>query len=119
MYDDREYEKLLHKHGLKMGDLVDDLLLYEELYAEFPESKNWHRVLYDGTPDTYDTDGYRYRPFLSHPEFIAYMKQVCKLAVEAGADWIHFDIVNQPAENFHPLAVQMFRDWLKHRYPTV
>ena len=118
MDDARAYGKLLHKHGLKMGVLVDMLLLYEELYAEFPDSKNWHRVLYDGTPDVYDNDGYRYRPFLNNPAFITYIKQVCKEAVDAGADWIHFDIVNQTPENFHPLAQQMFREWLKARYPT-
>jgi hypothetical protein len=118
MDDARAYGKLLHKHGLKMGVLVDMLLIYEELYAEFPDSKNWHRVLYDGTPDVYDNDGYRYRPFLNNPEFISYIKQVCKQAVDAGADWIHFDIVNQTPENFHPVAQQMFREWLKARYPT-
>ena len=51
--------------------------------------------------------------------FLSYIKQVCKEAVvDAGADWIHFDIVNQTPENFHPLAQQMFREWLKARYPT-
>lgn len=116
--DAREFGKILHKHGMKMGVLVDGLLLYEELYQEFPESRNWHRILYDGTPDVYDNDGYRYRAFLNHPQYIAYMKRLCKLAVDSGADLIHFDVINQTPENFHPLAEEMFRQWLKEKYPT-
>jgi hypothetical protein len=117
MDEARDYGKLLHKHGLKMGVYVSALLIYEDLYGEFPESKNWNRVLFDGTPDTYRDDGYRYRAFLNHPGYIAYMKRVCELAVEAGADAIFFDTVRQTPENHHPLAEAMFRDWLKRKYP--
>jgi hypothetical protein len=117
MDEAREYGKLLHKHGLKMGVYVSALLIYEDLYGEFPESKNWHRILHDGTPDTYWRDGYRYRAYLNHPGYVDYMKRVCELAVKAGADAIFFDTVRQTAENHHPLAEKMFREWLKQKYP--
>lgn len=117
-----ELGKLLNKHDMLMGTYVSALLLYEDLYAEFPEARNWHRVNYDGSPNTYPNmtmaDGYRYRAFLNHPEYLNYMKRVCELAIEAGTDLIHFDTVSQPGENHHPLALQMFRDWLKAKYPA-
>ena len=117
------YAETLHKHGMKMGTYVSALLLYEELYAEFPEARNWHRRLYSGEPEGYPSpegfDGYRYRAFLNHPEYINYMKRVCELAVEAGSDLIFFDTVSMKGTNHHPLAEEMFRDWLREKYPTV
>lgn len=118
MQEAAEWGQLLHKHGLKMAVYVSALLLYEDLYGEFPEAKDWHRVLYDGTPDVYANDGYRYRAFLNHPGYVTFMKRVCELAVKAGADMIVFDTVNQTRENHHPLSARMFRDWLKAKYPT-
>jgi hypothetical protein len=118
MDEAREYGKLLHKYGIRMAVYVSALLIYEDLYGEFPESKEWHRVLHDGTPDTYWRDGYRYRAYLNHPAYVDYMKRVCELAVKAGADAIFFDTVRQPSENHHPLAERMFREWLKQKYPN-
>lgn len=117
------YADILHKHGMKMGTYVSALLLYEELYAEFPEARNWHRVMYNGEPEGYPSpegfDGYRYRAFLNHPEYINYMKRVCELAVEAGSDLIFFDTVSMKGTNHHPIAERMFQEWLKEQYPTV
>ena len=118
MEEARRLAALLHKHGMKMGVYVSALLIYEDLYAEFPEAKNWHRVRADGGPDTYGDDGFRYRAFLNHPEHLNYIKRVCELAVKAGADLIHFDVMSQPFGNYHPLAERMFRDWLKKKYPN-
>ena len=117
MEDARTLAILLHKHGMKMGVYVSGLLLYEELYEEFPEARNWNRILVNGQPDTYGDDGYRYRAFFNHPEYLNYMKRVCELAVKAGADLIHFDVISQPYTNTHPMAEAMFRDWLQGRYP--
>ena len=118
MEEARRLAALLHKHGMKMGVYVSALLIYEDLYAEFPEAKNWHRVRADGGPDTIGDDGFRYRAFLNHPEHLNYIKRVCELAVKAGADLIHFDVMSQPFGNYHPLAERMFRDWLKKKYPN-
>ncbi len=118
MEEARQLAVLLHKHGMKMGVYVSALLIYEDLYAEFPEARNWHRVRADGSPDTYGDDGFRYRAFLNHPEHLNYIKRVCELAVKAGADLIHFDVMSQPFGNYHPLAERMFRDWLKKKYPA-
>ena len=118
MEEARRLAALLHKHGMKMGVYVSALLIYEDLYAEFPEAKNWHRIRADGSPDTYGDDGFRYRAFLNHPEHLNYIKRVCELAVKAGADLIHFDVMSQPFGNYHPLAERMFRDWLKKKYPS-
>ena len=117
MEEARQLAVTLHKHGMKLGVLVSTLLLYEDLYGELPESKNWHRVLSDGQPDTYGNDGFRYRAYLNHPAYMNYMKRVCELAVKNGIDAIFFDTVRQLRENHHPLAEQMFREWLKAKYP--
>lgn len=117
MKEAESFAKLLHRYDMRMGVLVSTLLLYEDLYGEFPESRDWHRILYDGLPDVYANDGFRYRAYLNHPEFIGYMKRVCELAVDAGADAIFFDTVRQLSENHHPLAQEMFRDFLRSKYP--
>ena len=111
------YAQVLHKHGMKLAVLVSTLLMYEDLYGEIPESKTWHRMLSDGQPDTYGNDGFRYRAYLNHPAYMNYMKRVCELAVKYGIDAIFFDTVRQLRENHHPLAEQMFREWLKAKYP--
>lgn len=118
MEEARQLAERLHRHGMRMGVLVSTLLMYEDLYGEFPESRTWHRVLFDGTPDTYGNDGFRYRAYLNHPAFIAYMKRVCELAVKSGVDALFFDTVRQLSENHHPMAERAFREWLKVRYPT-
>jgi len=43
MEEARQFGERLHKRGMKMAVLVSTLLIYEDLYGEIPESKNWHR----------------------------------------------------------------------------
>ncbi len=117
--DAAHLSKLLHKHGMRIGSYISCLFMYESLFQEEPDARNWTRINYDGSLQSYGNQGYRYRVYLQHPDAKAYIKKAIKMAIEViDTDIIFLDTVAQTADNFHPLAEKRFRAFLKNKYPS-
>jgi hypothetical protein len=124
---EREHQKkalvlaaLVKKYGMRLGVYVGSTIAYETFLAEKPEAKSWFVPDYLGKPVFYDNQTFRKRVYFMHPGYREYMRRVLTLAeTEFHADLIHFDNTSMQAEPSifqHPLAVQNFREFLKHKY---
>lgn len=112
---------LIHQNGMKVGTYIGSTMGYETFLNEKPEARDWLVPEYLGAPVVYGGIQYfRRRPYLAHPGYIKYIKQIIKIAIEeVGTDLIHFDNpANQarPEVFHHPLAVKQFRDFLEKKY---
>lgn len=116
----RQLADLLHEHGIRVGVYVGSTIAYETFLLEKPEAEAWLAPDYLGEPVTYGRQVFRRRPYFMHPQFIDYMKEVVRIAVEDfDVDLVHFDNTSIRAARpifHHPMAVSDFRAYLQRRY---
>ena len=96
MEDARRAAATAHRYGLKVDSYIQwNTLAYETFFAEEPRAKDWVQRDASGQPIllTYGFEqAWRYRPCFSNPEYLAWLKQVVRYAVEeVKTDFIHFD----------------------------
>ena len=109
------------KHGIRVGVYVVDTISYETFLLEKPEAAEWLVPDFRGAPVIYGgTECFRRRPYIGHPGYIEYVKEVLRIAVEdVKADLIHFDNTCNQVRSpnmFHPLAKEEFRQFLRAKY---
>ncbi|MFH1741561.1 MAG: hypothetical protein ABIH23_21350 [bacterium] len=113
--------EVCRQYGIRVGVYIGDTIFYETFFSERPEAKDWLVPDFRGTPVIYGgTEHYRRRPYIGHPEYVKFIKEVIRIAVEdLKADLIHFDNTCNQVRSpnmFHPIAKQEFRDFLKNKY---
>jgi len=81
-----------HTHGIRYYAYVQFLTLANEtMLRERPDSADWIRIRYDGTPADYGP-GWRPEPCTAREEFIEYVEEAIRRAIaEDGADGIMLD----------------------------
>jgi len=117
----RQFAELAHRHGMKVGGYVGASLMYETLFPEEPEARDWKMMDEWGRPIYYTNDQtFRYMACRNNPGYMAYIKKVVRLGVQdLKLDMIHFDQLRWPAE---PKTCRckyceaQFRDFLRKRY---
>ena len=119
--DTIRFAALCHKYGIEVGVYIGDTICYETFLTERPDAADWLVPDYLGEPVRYGgTQTFRRRPYIGHPDYVDYLKQIVRVAVqEVKADLIHFDNSCSQAlpENFHhPLAIKQFRAFLQDKY---
>jgi len=120
----REFVRVAHQRGLKVGGYVGGTLFYETLGAEEPESRDWKQIDEFGHPIYYvdPSQTFRYMACRNNPGYLAYVKRVVKVGVEdLRMDMIHFDQmmwVSAPASCHCNHCRKQFREFLKNRYPA-
>lgn len=120
----RDLIKLCHKHGMRVGVYIrPDSLVYETFLAQEPSARDWFQVTADGRHHTYaysPSQYYRYHPCLNQEAYMAYLEDVVRSAVEAGADLIHFDdleLVQEPDSCQCQACREKFLAFLRTKYP--
>ncbi len=113
--------EICRKYGLRVGVYVVDTIAYETFLLEKPEAEDWLVPDFRGAPVIYGgTECFRRRPYIGHPGYMKFMKEVIRIALEdVKADMIHFDNACNQVRSpnmFHPLAKQEFREFLKAKY---
>ena len=98
-------------------------MMYETFFAEEPRAKDWIQRDVSGLPIllVYGyQQSYRYRPCFTHQEYLDYLKQIVRYAVEeVKTDFIHFDNfdLNAEPDSCHcPACVEGFRAFLRAKY---
>lgn len=117
MADAAAFAKRCHEAGLHVGVyLGSGTLLWELLFREVPQAKDWVLLDPDGAPLTYGRATWRYFWNRNHPEGAAYHRQAVRYAVEQiGADLIHFDnYIRGPGWDVH--SQQRFREYLARTF---
>lgn len=111
---------IIKKHGLRLGVYVGSTIAYETFLLEKPEAEEWFVPDFLGRPVFYDDQTFRKRVYFMHPGYRDYIRRVLSIAEEEfKADLIHFDNTSMQAEPAifqHPLAIEQFRDFLRHKY---
>ena len=124
MEDTRRAAAIAHRYGMKVDSYIQwNTMMYETFFAEEPRAKNWIQRDVSGLPIllTYGyQQSYRYRPCFTHQEYLDYLKQIVRFAVEeVKTDFIHFDNfdLNAEPDSCHCSAcVEGFCAFLRAKY---
>lgn len=114
MADAARFAQLCHDSGLRVGVYnYSGAFLWEPLFKETPQAKDWVLLGADGQPLTYGGGAaYRYRWNRNHAGAEAFYRQLVRFAVnEIKADLLHFDNYGYgPGQDAN--SVQRFGDYL-------
>jgi hypothetical protein len=113
MADAVKFAKLCHGAGLRVGVYnYSGAFLWEPLFKEVPQARDWVILDKDGKPVTYYKATYRYRWNRNHADAQAFYRQLVRFAVnDIGADLLHFDNYGHgPGRDVN--SVQRFRNYL-------
>jgi hypothetical protein len=124
MEDARRAAAIAHRYGMKVDSYIQwNTMMYETFFAEEPRAKDWIQRDESGVPIllVYGfQQSYRYRPCFTHQEYLDYLKQIVRYAVEeVKTDFIHFDNfdLNAEPDSCHcPACVEGFRAFLRAKY---
>ena len=117
----RRFTELAHQYGIKVAGYVGSTLMYETLFQEEPDARNWRQVDEFGDPIYYTPDQtFRYVACRNNPNYRAFIKKVVRIGVEdLKLDVIHFDQMTWWPEP-HSCRCQycraQFREFLEKRY---
>lgn len=117
MADAVTFARLCHEAGLRVGVYnYSGAFIWEPLFQEVPQARDWVLLDANGKPQTYDGATYRYYWNRNHPDAQAFYQKIVSFAVnEIGADLLHFDnYVMGPGCDGN--SVQRFRQYLRARF---
>ncbi len=116
MLDAARFARLCHEAGLHVGVYnYSGAFLWEPLFRETPQAKDWVLLDERGRPRTYGGATYRYFWNRNHPGAQAFYRKIVSFAVnEIGADLIHFDNY-EVGPGYDENSVQRFRQYLRER----
>jgi hypothetical protein len=117
MADAARFAKLCHDAGLHVGVYnYSGAFLWEPLFRETPQARDWVLLDEKGRPRTYGGATYRYYWNRNHPEAQAFYRQIVSFAVqEIGADLLHFDNY-EVGPGWDENSVQRFRQYLRSQF---
>ncbi len=113
MADAVKFAKLCHDSGLNVGVYnYSGAFIWELLFKEVPQAKDWVILEKNGRPLTYGKAAYRYRWNRNHADAQAFYRQLVRFAVnDIGAELLHFDnYAYGPGRDAN--SVQRFRNYL-------
>jgi hypothetical protein len=117
MSDAVKFARLCHEAGLRVGVYnYSGAFLWEPLFRETPQAKDWVLLDEKGRPQTYSGATYRYFWNRNHPAAQAFYRQIVSFAVhEIGADLLHFDNYGH-GPGYDENSVERFREYLRDRF---
>jgi len=113
MQEAAEFAKRCREAGLRVGVYTySGAFLWEPLFQELPEAREWLLLDENGQPRPYGGAAYRYYWDRNHPDAQAFYKKIVAFAVnDIRADLIHFDnYVHGPGSDRN--SVERFRQYL-------
>jgi hypothetical protein len=117
--DAKRFAQLAHRSGLRVGTYIGGTLLFERLFDEEPNARQWQALAPDGHPIPYPAQKFRRTSVRNHPGFIEYLKKPVRFAIEdMQAELIHFDNFCFGAASYDPFSKEQFREFLKSRGKT-
>ena len=117
----RQFTRLAHQYGLKVGGYVGATMAYETFFAEEPDARNWIQTDEWGHPAYYNDDQtFRYLACRNNPGYRAFLEKVLRLGVQdMKLDLIHFDQMMwwpEPLSCRCKFCQAEFREFLRTRY---
>lgn len=117
----REFTALAHKYGIKVAGYVGATLMYETLFQEEPDAKNWRQQNEFGEPIYYTAEQtFRYLACRNNPGYRAFIRKVVTTGIQdVKFDAIHFDQMmwwSEPNSCRCSYCRAQFRQFLERRY---
>ncbi len=120
MQDTREFARLVHAAGMRVGVYIHNMNLSRGFLAAKPEAWDWLAWPQPennfSSPPPPETESEGYPVYRNHPGYLAFIRSIVDFALgEVGADLLHFDNFVNPA-GWGPAALGDFRRYLGSRY---
>lgn len=117
----RQFVTSAHKYGIKVAGYVGATLMYETLFNERPDAKNWKQQNEFGEPIYYTQEQtFRYMACRNNPAYRAFIRGIIKIGIEdLKLDAIHFDQMmwwGEPNSCRCSYCTAQFRKFLESRY---
>lgn len=117
----REFTKAAHKYGIKVAGYVGASMMYETLFEEEPDARNWRQVDEFGNPIYYTADQtFRYMACRNNPGYRAFLRKAVRMGIQdVKLDVIHFDQMQwwpEPHSCRCSYCRAQFREFLEKRY---
>ena len=117
----REFVKLAHPYGIRVGGYIGSTMGYETFFAEEPAARDWMQIDEFGRPIYYNQEQtFRYAACRNNPGYKAFVEKLLRIGIEdIKLDLIHFDQMQWWAE---PLSCrcryckEQFTEFLQARY---
>jgi Beta-galactosidase len=118
----RAFVTLAHKAGIRVAGYVGATMMYETLFQEAPEARDWRQQNEFGEPIYYTPDQtFRYMACRNNPGYRAFIRKVVRMGIQdLKFDAIHFDQMQwwqEPNSCRCQFCRAQFREFLQKRYP--
>jgi len=117
MADAVKFAELCHDEGMHVGVYnYSGAFLWEPLFEEIPQAKDWVLLDANGKPRTYGSATYRYRWNRNHPDAQTFYRKIVSFAVnDIKADLLHFDNYSYgPGRDSN--SARRFRQYLRNSF---
>lgn len=116
-----QFIKIAHQDGIKVGGYVGGTMMYETLFNEVPEARDWMQTDEWGHPIYYSRDQtFRYAACRNAPGYQAYIQKVLRTGIQnLHYDMIHFDQMMwwpEPYSCQNSYCRDQFREYLRAKY---
>ena len=117
MADAVKFAERCHEAGLHVGTYTySGAFIWETLFKEIPEARNWILLDEDGKPRPYGSAKYRYFWNRNHPDAVEFYEKLVKFAVnDIKVDLVHLDNYNR-GPGYDACSTERFRKYLKHTF---
>lgn len=117
----REFTSLAHKYGIHVAGYVGASLMYETLFTDEPDAKNWQQRNEFGEPIYYTNEQtFRYMACRNNPGYRAFIRKVVRVGIQdVKLDAIHFDQMQwwpEPNSCRCSYCRTQFREFIAKRY---
>lgn len=117
----REFIAQAHKYGIHVAGYVGASLMYDTLFTEEPDAKNWRQQNEFGEPIYYTAEQtFRYMACRNNPNYRAFIRKVVRIGIEnLKLDAIHFDQMQwwpEPNSCRCSYCRAQFQDFISKRY---
>ena len=117
MADAVDFAERCHKAGLHIGTYTySGAFIWETLFGEIPEAKDWVLLDEDGKPLPYGSATYRYYWNRNHPDAVEFYKKLVRFAVnDIGVDLVHLDNYAR-GPGYGTCSTERFRKYLAETF---
>ncbi len=117
----RDFVKLAHHFGIRVGGYVGSTMGYETFFGEEPTARDWMQVDEFGRPIYYNQEQtFRYSACRNNPGYRAFVERLLRLGIEdIRLDLIHFDQMQwwpEPLSCRCKYCREQFLEFLQARY---
>ena len=117
----RDFVKLAHQEGIRVGGYIGATMAFETFFAEEPDARDWTQVDEFGRPIYYNQEQtFRYSACRNNPGYKAFIEKLLRIGVEdMKLDLIHFDQMqwwSEPQSCRCQYCKEEFRQFLLRKY---